>query len=187
MKYAEIKNLEIRELYKRLVQTRRALFAARMKHKMKRLSNVMELRYLRRDIARLQFALSLKPFVHVPSKKEAVVESATVHEKVKTVQKSLPVVEKKQDTKKADKDTVDLKHKVRVVHKKSQQSSRMDSKLDPQSKNISTRSTQMKPRLRSSSPMKKKVASSAPVQQGGLAKRFGRLFQWGKKDSKKGK
>ena len=129
MKYAEIKNLEIRELYKRLVQIRRALFAARMKHKMKRLSNVMELRYLRRDIARLQFALSLKPFVHVPSKKEAVVESATVHEKVKTVQKSkpfvrvpskkeavvesatvhervktvqksLPVVEKKQDTKK---------------------------------------------------------------------------------------
>ena len=72
MKYSEIKNLEVSELKKRLVQTKQALFDAQMKHKMQRLSNMMELRDYRRDIARLQTTLSSLP------------ESAFISEKKKT-------------------------------------------------------------------------------------------------------
>ena len=61
MKYSEISNLEPAELKKRLAQNRQALFTARMKHKMQRLSNMMELREGRRDIARLNTALSALP------------------------------------------------------------------------------------------------------------------------------
>ena len=59
MKYSEIQNLQIQELRKRLYQNRNELFEARMKHKMQRLSNVMTIQYLRRDMARLQTALSV--------------------------------------------------------------------------------------------------------------------------------
>ena len=61
MKYSEISNLQPQELRKRLAQTRQALFSARMKHKMQRLSNMMELRNFRRDIARLETALVQLP------------------------------------------------------------------------------------------------------------------------------
>ena len=75
MKYSEIKDLQFAELNKRLDQNKQALFNARMKHKMQRLSNSMELRDLKKDIARLQTALSILP------------ESAFVSEKKETVQK----------------------------------------------------------------------------------------------------
>lgn len=188
MKYTEIKNLEVRELQKRLLQTRQALFTARMKHKMKRLSNVMELRYLRRDIARLQFALSLKPVVHVPSKKVVATKDTRVSKKIKPVKKSVSVAGKKLDKKKMDRGTVDSKFKVQTMDKQSLQSKRMDSKPVTRHKDIVTHSTPVKSRLKSTSPMEKKEAtSSIPVQQDGLAARVGRLFKWGKKDSKKGK
>ena len=61
MKYSEIHNLQVQELRKRLEQSRHALFTARMKHKMQRLSNMMELRDVKRDIARLETALSVLP------------------------------------------------------------------------------------------------------------------------------
>ena len=60
MKYEEIKNLSVSELQKRLANTRKALFTARIKHKMKRLSNAMELRVFRKDMARLSMALNFK-------------------------------------------------------------------------------------------------------------------------------
>ena len=77
MKYSEIKDLQAAELRKRLEQNKQALFDARMKHKMQRLSNAMELRNLKKDIARLQTAMSTLP------------ESAFAREKKETVQKEL--------------------------------------------------------------------------------------------------
>jgi len=77
MKYSEIKDLQSEELRKRLEQNKQALFDARMKHKMQRLSNAMELRNLKKDIARLQTAMSALP------------ESAFVSEKKETVQKAI--------------------------------------------------------------------------------------------------
>ena len=61
MKYAEIKHLQEPELRKRLQQTRQALFDSRMKHKMQRLSNIMELRNFKRDISQLETALASLP------------------------------------------------------------------------------------------------------------------------------
>ena len=87
MKYSEIHNLQVSELRKRLEQSRQALFTAKMKHKMQRLSNMMELRYVRRDIARLETALSALPeSAFVSSKKDSVKpESKTLKsEKSKT-------------------------------------------------------------------------------------------------------
>ena len=77
MKYSEIKDLQSAELRKRLEQNKQALFDARMKHKMQRLSNAMELRNLKKDIARLQTAMSTLP------------ESAFVSEKKETFRKGL--------------------------------------------------------------------------------------------------
>ena len=79
MKFAEIKNLETPELRKRLEGARQSLFTAKMKHRMKQLSNAMELRTYRRDIARLEFALSLKPVVS-SVKAGAVADRPTVTE-----------------------------------------------------------------------------------------------------------
>ena len=61
MKYAEIKHLQEVELRKRLAQTKQALFDARMKHKMQRLSNIMDLRSFKKDIAKLETALAKLP------------------------------------------------------------------------------------------------------------------------------
>lgn len=60
MKFSEIAHLEKKELWMRLAQLRKELFDSRMKLKMQRLSNPLSLRFLRRDIARIQTALSLK-------------------------------------------------------------------------------------------------------------------------------
>ena len=58
MKFSEIEHLEKSELRQKLHQRRRELFDSRMKLKMQRLSNPLLIRFLRRDIARLQTALS---------------------------------------------------------------------------------------------------------------------------------
>ncbi len=81
MKYSEIKNLEPAELKKRLAQNRQALFTAKMKHKMQRLSNMMELRKGRRDMARLNTALSALPesaFEKKPSDQKITVQKPPV-------------------------------------------------------------------------------------------------------------
>ena len=60
MKYSEIVHLERKELWKKLAGLKKELFESRMKLKMQRLSNPLSLRFLRRDIARLQTALNKK-------------------------------------------------------------------------------------------------------------------------------
>ncbi len=57
IKFSEIRDLKPAELRQRLDQLRRELFDSRMQLKMKRLSNPLKIRFLRRDIARLQTAL----------------------------------------------------------------------------------------------------------------------------------
>ena len=78
MKYAEIKHLQEPELRKRLQQTRQALFDSRMKHKMQRLSNIMELRNFKRDISQLETALaSLPKKPPAPPTKKAILSQKT--------------------------------------------------------------------------------------------------------------
>lgn len=60
MKFSEIVHLESKELYIKLTQLKKQHFDARMKLKMKRLNNPLEIRFLRRDIARIQTVLGLK-------------------------------------------------------------------------------------------------------------------------------
>lgn len=60
MKFSEIANLEEVELIKKKTALRREFFESRMKLKMQRLSNPLSLRLLKRDIARIETALSMK-------------------------------------------------------------------------------------------------------------------------------
>lgn len=58
MKYSEIKDLNQKDLIKRLSQLRKKLFDSRMQLKMQRLSNPLSIRFLRKQMARLQTAIS---------------------------------------------------------------------------------------------------------------------------------
>ena len=60
MKFSEIAHLDEKELWTKLAQLRKQLFDSRMKLKMQRLSNPLSIRFLRRDMARIQTVLSLK-------------------------------------------------------------------------------------------------------------------------------
>jgi len=60
MKFLEIAHLDKKELWTRLTQLKKELFDSRMKLTMQRLSNPLSIRFLRRDIARIQTALLLK-------------------------------------------------------------------------------------------------------------------------------
>ena len=60
MKYSEIAHLEKKELWKKLTALKKELFDSRMKLKMQRLTNPLSLRFLRKDIARIQTALNKK-------------------------------------------------------------------------------------------------------------------------------
>ena len=82
MKYSEIKNWDSGELKKHLQQTKQSVFTARMKHKMQRLSNTMQLRHSRRDVARLQTALSILP--PVPKKPALDGKKSSKLDKLKT-------------------------------------------------------------------------------------------------------
>lgn len=125
MKYSEIKNLEVQELRKRLAQTRQALFDARMKHKMQRLSNMMELRNYRRDIARLQTTLSALPESAFVSEKKKAPELEKNKSEIKKVRKTKaekksvsqkfaePVKEKKLSTDKTRKVSADKKKEIK--------------------------------------------------------------------------
>ena len=73
------------ELKKRLEQTRQALFTSKMKHKMQRLSNKMELRNFKRDIARLETALSVLPPSAFASTKEEKDKQKEIAQKTKAV------------------------------------------------------------------------------------------------------
>lgn len=60
MKFSEIAHLDKKELWTRLTQLKKELFDSRMKLKMQRLNNPLSIRFLRRDIARVQTALFSK-------------------------------------------------------------------------------------------------------------------------------
>jgi len=58
VKFSEIKNLNQQELLKKRNQLRKTLFDSRMKLRMQRLPNPLTIRFLRKDIARIQTAIS---------------------------------------------------------------------------------------------------------------------------------
>jgi large subunit ribosomal protein L29 len=60
MKFSEVNELTSSELRKRVAQLRTELFEARMKHTLGQLGNPVEIRYKRKDLARLKTALQMK-------------------------------------------------------------------------------------------------------------------------------
>lgn len=60
MNYTEIKDLTVDELVKRKAKTTEELFIAKMKHSLGQLSNPLEIRAARRDLARVNTALGSK-------------------------------------------------------------------------------------------------------------------------------
>jgi ribosomal protein L29 len=60
MKFAEVQELTSTELRKRMVQLRGELFEARMKHTLGQLGSPLDIRFKRKDLARLMTALQMK-------------------------------------------------------------------------------------------------------------------------------
>ena len=60
MKYSEIAHLEKKELWTKLLSLKKELFDSRMKLKMQSLNNPLKIRFLRKDIARIQTVLNKK-------------------------------------------------------------------------------------------------------------------------------
>lgn len=60
MKFEEIKELTSAELRKRMVTLRAELFEARMKHTLGQLGSPLDIRFKRKDMARLMTALHTK-------------------------------------------------------------------------------------------------------------------------------
>lgn len=60
MIFKEIKGLSADELKKKLVQAREDLFSSKMKNHLGQLPNPMEIRELRRSVARLHTAMKMK-------------------------------------------------------------------------------------------------------------------------------
>lgn len=60
MKFKDIAGLKIEELKKRTKELRAELFTLKMKNKLGQVGNPVQIRSLRKDIARMQTALSSK-------------------------------------------------------------------------------------------------------------------------------
>ncbi len=60
MKYTELKDLTVEELRKRERTSRKELTDIKLKHVMGQVANPIEIRFKRRDIARVKSALSAK-------------------------------------------------------------------------------------------------------------------------------
>ncbi|MBX7231513.1 MAG: 50S ribosomal protein L29 [Bdellovibrionales bacterium] len=60
MKYNEIKDLTVDELRKRHQQLKSEIFELKMKHSMGQVANPVEIRYKRRDMARILTAVNAK-------------------------------------------------------------------------------------------------------------------------------
>lgn len=60
MKFAEIKDLTVEELRKRLATSKSDLFEMKMKHSLGQIGNPLEIKGTRRDLARVQTALNQK-------------------------------------------------------------------------------------------------------------------------------
>lgn len=60
MKYSEFKNLSIEELDTRIGETKRNLSKFEFDHQVTKLDNPMQIKHLRKDVARLMTALNAK-------------------------------------------------------------------------------------------------------------------------------
>jgi large subunit ribosomal protein L29 len=60
MNFEDIKNLTTVELYKKVRETKVKMFEAKMKNAMGQMSNPLSIRFMRRDIAKLKTALTMK-------------------------------------------------------------------------------------------------------------------------------
>jgi large subunit ribosomal protein L29 len=60
MKFKDIQDLTVEELRKREVSTRTDLFDMKMKHSLGQLGNPLQIRKMRKDVARVKTALSSK-------------------------------------------------------------------------------------------------------------------------------
>ena len=60
MKYADIATLSVKELQKRKKELREEMFSARMKNFTGQLSNPMTIKMMRKDVARLNTAITAK-------------------------------------------------------------------------------------------------------------------------------
>ena len=58
MNFEDVKNLSTVELHKKMRDTKEKLFEAKMKNAMGQLTNPMQIRTMRRDIAKLRTALT---------------------------------------------------------------------------------------------------------------------------------
>ena len=60
MKFADIKDLTVEELLKRQRQMREELFELKMKHSLGQVANPLEIRSIRKNVARVKTALNSK-------------------------------------------------------------------------------------------------------------------------------
>jgi large subunit ribosomal protein L29 len=60
MKFAEFKDMTVEELRKKEKSMRTELFDTTMKHSLGQVTNPLQIRHMRRDIARVKTALSAK-------------------------------------------------------------------------------------------------------------------------------
>lgn len=60
MKFAEIKDLTVEELRKKSVEMRNELFQLKMKNELGQVGNPLQIRFLRKDIAKVKTALTQK-------------------------------------------------------------------------------------------------------------------------------
>ncbi len=85
MKYADISQLGVSELTNKKESLVAELFQAKMKNTTGQLGNPVQIRYLRKDLARVETALSVK----VASGEMTVVESKVVESKVAEFKKNV--------------------------------------------------------------------------------------------------
>ena len=60
MKFADIKDLTVEELKKKKAEMREELFELKMKNELGQLGNPLQVRHLRKDVARVKSALNQK-------------------------------------------------------------------------------------------------------------------------------
>ena len=60
MKFTEIRNLTVEELKKKAIEMKTEIFELKLKNELGQVGNAVQIRYLRRGIARVQTALTQK-------------------------------------------------------------------------------------------------------------------------------
>ncbi len=86
MKYEEIAGMTAKDLMNKKTELRQSLFEARMKNALGQLTNPMEIRAIRRNIARLNTAAAAAKVANVPTetgKKKAAAKKAGSKAKAK--------------------------------------------------------------------------------------------------------